>query len=198
MQLIPALRKRNIHLRDVMLADDRPSYVIAEIGINHNGSLDLALKMIDGAVAAGCQCVKFQKRTPELCVPPEQRAVMRDTPWGRMSYRDYRSKAAFSLHQYQKIDRYSRAAAIAGTASCWDEEAITFIDRFEVPFLKAASASLTDLTLLRQMRATGRPIMISTGMSTLLEIRAAVRSLGFHPILIAHSTSAYPCPPEEL
>src|SRR5215475_8085229 len=107
MQLIPALRKRKIHLGNVMLADDRPVYIIAEIGINHNGSLDLARQMISGAAAACCQCVKFQKRTPELCVPPEQRAVQRDTPWGRMSYMDYRYKVFFFYDHYAEIDRYS-------------------------------------------------------------------------------------------
>ncbi|HXW96925.1 MAG TPA: N-acetylneuraminate synthase family protein [Gemmatimonadales bacterium] len=198
MQLIPALRKRRLRLGHHVLADDETTYVIAEIGINHNGSLDIARRLIDGAAAAGCQCVKFQKRTPELCVPPEQRAMERDTPWGRMTYLDYRYKVEFGLKEYAAIDRHCREAGIAWTASCWDEPSVDFIDQFEVPFYKAASACLTDHALLRRMRGTGRPVMISTGMSTLAEIRAAVRAVGTQRLLIAHSTSTYPCAPSEL
>jgi N-acetylneuraminate synthase len=198
MQLIPALRKRRIRLGSDMVGDGEPTYVIAEIGINHNGSLDLARQLIDGAIAAGCQCVKFQKRTPELCVPPEQQAVERDTPWGRMTYLEYRRRVEFGTAEYAAIDRYCRERGIAWTASCWDEPSVDFIDQFEVPFFKAASASLTDHGLLRRMWATGRPVMLSTGMSTLAEIRSAVKAIGGQRLLIAHSTSAYPCPPAEL
>jgi N-acetylneuraminate synthase len=198
MQLIPALRKRRLRLGDRLLSDGERTYVIAEIGINHNGSLDLARQLILGAAAAGCDCVKFQKRTPELCVPPEQRNVERDTPWGRMTYLEYRHRMEFDEAGYAGIDRICREAGIAWTASCWDEAAVDFIERFDVPFYKAASACLTDHNLLRRMRATGRPLMLSTGMSTLEEIRAAVRAIGAHRLLIAHSTSTYPCPPGEL
>lgn len=172
--------------------------MVAEIGINHNGCLDTAKKLIDGAVVAGCDAVKFQKRTPELCVPRAQWGVERETPWGRMAYIDYRHKLEFGREDFARIDRYCRERGIHWFASCWDEEAVAFIDAFDVPCFKAASASLTDLRLLKRMRATGRPLMISTGMSTLAQIDAAVDAVGRDDLLIAHSTSAYPCPVEAL
>lgn len=176
-----------------------PCYVIAEIGINHNGSLEIAKKMIAGAVAAGADCVKFQKRTPELCVPKDQWLLERDTPWGRMTYIDYRHKVEFTAEDYAVIDRYCREHGIDWTVSCWDEEAVAFMEaHFDVPFYKAASASLTDLPLLRAMQSTGKPLIISTGMSTMEEIEHAVASLDQNSLLIAHATSSYPCPPAEL
>lgn len=175
-----------------------PVYVIAEIGINHNGSLALAKKMIDGAVFAGCDVVKFQKRTPELCVPRDQWEVERETPWGRLTYIEYKRKIEFGRDEYAEIDRYCRERGIAWTASCWDEASVDFIEQFDPPFYKAASASLTDLPLLRKMQQTGKPLMISTGMSQTVEIVEAVQFLGTEKLLIAHSTSAYPCPVDEL
>ncbi|NOT09250.1 MAG: N-acetylneuraminate synthase [Gemmatimonadales bacterium] len=185
-------------LGDRVLADGTPVYTIGEIGINHNGSLDIAKQLIEGAAAAGCDCVKFQKRTPELCVPKDQQRVERETPWGRMTYLDYRRKVEFGAMEYAEIDRHCRTNGIAWTASCWDTPSVEFIAGFDVPFFKAASASLTDHGLLRAMRKTGRPLMLSTGMSTAEEIRTAVRAVGTRRLLIAHSTSAYPCPPHEL
>lgn len=175
-----------------------PNYIIAEIGLNHNGSLEIAKQLIDEAVAAGCSAVKFQKRTPELCVPPDQRNIERDTPWGRMTYLEYRYKVEFNEAEYAEIDRYCRAKGIDWFASCWDEEAVDFIEQFNPPLYKAASASLTDLPLLEKMKGTGKPLMISTGMSTMSEIDHAVEQLGGGNLLIAHSTSAYPCPLHEL
>lgn len=175
-----------------------PVYFIAEIGINHNGSLEIAKKLIDEAVLAGCSAVKFQKRTPELCVPFDQRDIQRDTPWGRMSYMDYRYRVEFEVEAYTEIDRYCRAKGIDWLASCWDEAAVDFIEQFDPPFYKAASAALTDLPLLRKMKNTGKPLMLSTGMSTMQEIDLAVEMLGTNQLLIAHSTSAYPCPLPEL
>lgn len=173
-------------------------FIIAEIGINHNGSLELAKKLIDGAIFSDCDAVKFQKRTPELCVPREQWHLERDTPWGRMTYLDYRHRMEFTFEQYAQIDRYCRERGIIWFASCWDEAAVEFMERFDPPLYKAASASLTDHQLLRAMKATGKALMISTGMSTLAEIETAVRALGTDNLLIAHSTSSYPCKPEEL
>ncbi|MBK8981193.1 MAG: N-acetylneuraminate synthase family protein [Ignavibacteria bacterium] len=173
-------------------------FVIAEAGINHNGSLRLAKKLIKEAFTAGCEAVKFQKRTPELCVPKDQWHIERDTPWGRMTYIDYRHKVELSLHDYSEIDRYCKKLGIIWTASCWDEDSVDFIEQFDVPFYKAASASLTDFNLLNKKRSTGKPLMISTGMSTMKEIKDAVKFLGKEDLLIAHSTSAYPCKPEEL
>jgi len=175
-----------------------PVYIIAEIGINHNGSLENAKKMIDGAADAGCDAVKFQKRTPELCVPRDQWDVERDTPWGRMSYIDYRYKVEFSREDFIEIDRHCKKKKIQWFASCWDEPSVDFIEEFNPPAYKAASASLTHHSLLWKMKATGKPLMISTGMSTSAEIENAVDSLGTERLLIAHSTSAYPCSVEEL
>ena len=181
-----------------MRGPDRRVQVIAEIGINHNGSLDLAKLLIDGAVRAGVDVVKFQKRTPEICTPAGQWDVERDTPWGRLKYIDYRRRVEFSAEQYAEIDAHCKAKGIAWTASCWDDPSVDVIAAFDPPFLKAASACLTDHGLLKKMKDTGKPLIISTGMSTLEEIDDAVQALGTEDLLIAHSTSTYPCPPAEL
>jgi N-acetylneuraminate synthase len=175
-----------------------PVLVIAEIGINHNGSLDMARKLIDGAYLAGAQAVKFQKRTPERCVPKEQWHLERDTPWGRIPYIEYRRRMEFGDAEFAAIDRHCRERGILWFASCWDEPAVDFIERYQPPCYKIASASLTDHDLLRKVRSTGRPVMLSTGMSTVAEIDEAVNLLGRHDLLIAHSTSTYPCPPGDL
>lgn len=189
---------RKIKIGNRYIGAGEKVFVIAEAGINHNGSLRLAKKLIREAFSAGCEAVKFQKRTPELCVPKDQWHIERDTPWGRMTYIDYRHKVELSLNDYSEIDRYCRKLGIMWTASCWDEDSVDFIEQFDVPFYKAASASLTDFDLLNKKRSTGKPIMISTGMSTMKEIKDAVKFLGKENLLIAHSTSAYPCKPEEL
>jgi N-acetylneuraminate synthase len=181
-----------------MAGAGHPVYVIAEIGINHNGSLEVAKKLIEGAAQAGCDAVKFQKRTPELCVPMDQRSIERDTPWGRMTYMDYRYKVEFGFEEYSEIDAFCREKGIAWFASCWDEDAVDFMEQFNPPCYKAASASLTDLTLLKKTKATGRPLIISTGMSTMDEVDSAVEALGREKLLIAHTNSTYPCPVEEL
>ncbi|MBC8133331.1 MAG: N-acetylneuraminate synthase family protein [Deltaproteobacteria bacterium] len=175
-----------------------PVFVIAEIGINHNGSLELAKRLVDGAVLAGADAVKFQKRTPEKCVPPDQWHIERETPWGRMTYLNYRRRVEFGARDYAEIDRHCRERGMLWFASCWDEDAVDFIEQFEPPCYKAASASLTDLALLQKMRSTGRPLIVSTGMSTSAEIAMAVESVGRPNLLIAHSTSSYPCPPQHL
>lgn len=187
-----------------LIGDGQSVYVIGEIGINHNGSVEIAKQLIEGAKQAGADMVKFQKRTPELCVPKDQWYIERDTPWGRMSYIDYRHKVEFGKREYTEIDRYCKELGIDWTASCWDEEAIEFMEQFDPTFYKLASASLTDIPLLLKARATGRPLMISTGMSTMEEIVAAVEAIGTADrigqthLMIAHSTSTYPCRLEEL
>ncbi len=183
---------------DRVIGDGQPVYVIAEIGINHNGDLDVAKQLIDGAAFSGADAVKFQKRTPEICTPRDQWDKERDTPWGRMKYIDYRHKVEFGVDEYTEIDRYCNEKGIHWTASAWDVPSVEFMEQFAPPFYKAASASLTDLELLAAMKATGRPLMISTGMSTMAEIETAVGHLGTDNLLIAHSTSAYPCEVEEL
>jgi N-acetylneuraminate synthase len=189
--------RSEIRIGNKLVGDGRPVYVIAELGINHNGSIEIAKRLIDGAVLAGCDAVKFQKRTPELCVPKDQWNLERDTPWGRMTYIDYRHKIELGAREYGELDAYCRDRGIQWFASCWDEPSVEFMEQFAPPCYKAASASLTDHTLLRTMAATGRPLMISTGMSTMEEIEAAVAGLGSvarDRLLIAHSTSSYPCP----
>jgi N-acetylneuraminate synthase len=181
-----------------LVGDGQPVFVIAEIGINHNGSLELAKKLIDGALFAGCDAVKFQKRTPELCVPRDQWEMQRDTPWGRISYIEYRRRMEFDAAQYAAIDRHCRERGIVWFASCWDEPSVDFVEEFDPPVYKAASASLTDHTLLAAMRATGKPLILSTGMSEMDEIEAAVDGVGTDNLLLAHSTSAYPCNVEDL
>jgi len=180
------------------VGDGLPTYVIAEIGINHNGSLDTAKRLIAVAKAVGCDAVKFQKRNPEKTVPPEQRDVMRETPWGYISYMDYRYKVEFGLEDFQEIDRYCREHDIAWFVSCWDTDSVEFMRSFDTPCMKIPSASLTDRELLEHCRDFGTPLMLSTGMSTMEQIDAAISVLGTERLLLAHCTSTYPCPSEEL
>lgn len=189
-----ALRK----LGDREIGTGKPVYVIAEIGINHNGSLEIAEKLIRESAAAGADAVKFQKRTPELCTPKDQWEVERDTPWGRMKYIDYRHKVEFGVEEYDKIDAVAKEVGIHWFASCWDEPSVDFMERYEPPAYKAASASLTDVALLKKKKETGRPLIISTGMSSWEQIQMAVDAIGTEQLCIAHSTSSYPCPTEEL
>ncbi|NTW01441.1 MAG: N-acetylneuraminate synthase [Oscillochloris sp.] len=189
---------RVVKIGDRLVGEGAPAYIIAEIGINHNGDLEIARKLIDAAVLAGCDAVKFQKRTPELCVPPDQRDIVRETPWGLMTYLDYRRRIEFDHTAFAEIDRYSRAKGIAWFASCWDAPSVDFIEAFNPVCHKIASATLTDQHLLEQINHTGRPIILSTGMSTLDEIHQAVALLDPDRLLIAHATSTYPCKPEEL
>jgi N-acetylneuraminate synthase len=192
------MRKALVRVQDRWVGEGEPVFVIAEIGINHNGSLEIAKKLIDGACLAGADAVKFQKRTPELCVPPEQWNIERDTPWGRMTYIDYRRRMEFSERDYAEIVRHCRERKMMVFASCWDEESVDFMERFEPPCYKAASASLTDHNLLRKMKSTGRPLILSTGMSTLAEIEDGVAAAGLENLLVAHATSTYPCPVADL
>ncbi len=189
---------RKVHLKERSIGEGEPVYIIAEVGINHNGSLAVAKKIIDGAVFAGCDAVKFQKRTPELCVPKDQWYIERETPWGRMTYIDYRRKVEFDVEDYSEIDRYCKERGISWFASCWDEESVDFMEQFDPSVYKVPSASLTDHDLLRKMKATGKALMISTGMSTIQEIEDAVSVVGSDNLMIAHSTSAYPCKVPEL
>lgn len=176
----------------------RPVYVVGEIGINHNGDLGNAFALIDAAAEAGCDAVKFQKRTPEICTPRDQWDIERDTPWGRMTYIDYRHRVEFGEDEYRAIDEHCAKRGIDWFASPWDTEAVAFLEKFDVPAHKVASASLTDDELLRALRATGRTVVLSTGMSTPQQIRHAVEVLGSANILLCHATSTYPAKAEEL
>ena len=187
-----------IKIGNRLVGDGHPAYIIAEIGINHNGSVEIAKQMIDAAVHAGVDAVKFQKRTPEICTPPDQQKLMRDTPWGYITYLDYRHKVEFNEADYRELDRYCREKGINWFASVWDEPSVDFMEKFNPPAYKIPSASLTDHELLRYARKTGRPLILSTGMSTMAEISSAVRVLGTDNLVITHCTSTYPCEPEEL
>lgn len=189
---------REVSIGNRKIGDGHPAYIIGEIGINHNGDIDVAKKLMEVAKNAGADAVKFQKRTPELCVPEHQRGQMRDTPWGYITYLDYRYKVEFDEEDYAEIDRFAKEIGIDWFASSWDIPSLEFIDRFNPPAHKLPSALLTDLELLRAYRATGKPLIVSTGMSTLNEIKAALEIIGEENLILCHTTSSYPCPPEEL
>ncbi len=189
---------REIRIGDRLVGDGHPTYIIAEIGINHNGSVDIAKLLIDAAVKAGVDAVKFQKRTPEICTPRDQWDKMRETPWGYIRYIDYRHKVEFGLDEYQEIDRYCKEKGITWFASVWDEPSVDFLEQFDPVAYKIPSAALTDHDLLRHVRATGRPMILSTGMSTMEQIRAAVDVVGTDNLALMHATSTYPCEPDEL
>ena len=194
----PTLSTPSRTIGDSIVGAGRPVYITGEIGINHNGELSNAFALIDQAAAAGCDAVKFQKRTPEVCTPRDQWEIERDTPWGRMTYIDYRHRVEFGVEEYAAIDDYARQRGIAWFASPWDVESVDFLEQFDVPAHKVASASLTDDELLRRLRATGRTIILSTGMSTPRQIRHAVEVLGSDTIVLCHATSTYPAKPSEL
>jgi N-acetylneuraminate synthase len=189
---------REIKIGNRMVGDGHPAYIIAEIGINHNGDLSIARQMIDAAVHAGVDAVKFQKRTPEIATPPEQRSQMRETPWGYISYLDYRYKVEFGEEQYREIDRYCKEKGIAWMVSVWDQDSVDFIEQFDTPAYKIPSASLTDFGLIRKARATGKPLILSSGMSTMEQIHQGVKIAGKKDLILMHCTSTYPCEPEEL
>ncbi|MDW8227733.1 MAG: N-acetylneuraminate synthase family protein [Anaerolineales bacterium] len=190
--------KREVKIGNRLVGDGHPVFIVAEIGINHNGSLEIAKQMIDAAVRAGVDAVKFQKRTPEICTPPEQQKQFRETPWGLITYLEYRYKVEFGEKEYREIDRYCKEKGIMWFTSVWDEPSVDFIEQFDTPVYKIPSAALTDHNLLRYVRKTGKPVILSTGMSTMDEIRAAVNVLGTHDLILTHCTSTYPCEPEEL
>jgi N-acetylneuraminate synthase len=174
-----------------------PCYVIAEIGINHNGDLNLAKRLISVAVAAGCDAVKFQKRTIDVVYGAEELARPRESPFGSTNG-ELKHALEFGFAEYLEIDGYCRTVGVPWFASCWDEASVDFIDQFNVPCYKIASASLTDDALLRHTRSKGKPIILSTGMSTLEEIDHAVSVLGTDDLLIMHACSTYPASYDEL
>jgi len=187
-----------VKIRNRLVGDGQPCYIVAEIGINHNGELEIAKRLIDAAVLAGCDAVKFQKRTPELCVPPEQRNLMRETPWGMMTYMQYRERVEFGTKEYTEIDHYCSQRSITWFVSPWDVKSVEFMEAFSPVSYKVPSALVTDLNLLRRLRETKRPLILSTGMSTMDQIRAAVNELDKERLILTSTTSTYPCQPEDL
>lgn len=181
-----------------IIGEGNPVYIIAEIGINHNGSIDLAKEMIRAAHKVGVNAVKFQKRNPEECVPLEQRDRMRETPWGYISYMDYRYKVEFGEKEYRDIDKLCKNLGIEWFVSCWDKTSVDFMERFDPICYKVPSAHITNKELLLYLKKTQRPLILSTGMSTISEIRQAVELVGTDTLAIAHCTSSYPAKLEEL
>ncbi|WP_433442658.1 N-acetylneuraminate synthase family protein [Nonomuraea sp. CA-141351] len=186
-----------VAIGDVLVGNGEPVYMIGEIGINHNGDIDIARRLIDVAAEAGCQAVKFQKRTPAICVPEEQKGQIRQTPWGEMTYLEYKERTEFGFDEYRQIAKYCDERGLHWFASPWDVPSVEFLEEMDVLTHKVASASIADHELLRALAATGKPIILSTGMSTLSEIDAAVEILGTDKLIMMHATSTYPLPPEE-
>ena len=189
---------REVQIGNRWVGDGHPTYIVAEIGINHSGDLETARRLIDAAVHAGVDAVKLQKRTPELCVPPDQQTQMRDTPWGYITYLEYRHHVEFGREAYAAIDVHCREKEVDWFVSVWDEPSVDFMETFDPPCYKIPSAALTDESLLRRLRQTGRPLILSTGMSTMEQIERAVAMLDRSRLLLTHATSSYPCEPEEL
>ncbi|MEK0337738.1 MAG: N-acetylneuraminate synthase family protein [Nitrosopumilus sp.] len=174
-------------------------FVIAEIGINHNGDIDIAKKLIDVAVFAKCNAVKFQKRTPDICVPKRQKNVVRETPWGRMSYIDYRHCVEFGLDEYKEIDRYCNSKNIHWFASAWDLDSLEFLQQFDLKYNKIASAMIAYIPLLKKVASEKKYTFISTGMSALIEIQKAIGIFCEMecPFEIMHCVSTYPMKTED-
>ena len=192
---------KTIQIDGQLVGENQPTYMIAEIGLNHNGDIQIAKKLMDAVFATNWNCAKFQKRTPSICVPESQKNVMRDTPWGRITYLEYRYKVEFEKEHYDYIDRYCKEKPIAWTASVWDLKSLEFIMGYDVPFIKIPSAKLTEHECLVEASKSGKPVILSTGMSTVPEIDAAVDLLEKHSrggYVLMHTNSVYPAPPEEL
>lgn len=184
-------KKRVIKLKEIKF--------IAELGINFNSSIDIAKQMIDMAALFGADYIKFQKRTPEICVPMDQRSIMKETPWGNMTYFDYKKKMEFSAYDYAIIDAYCKSKKIKWFASVWDIPSVDFMEQFNPPFYKIPSAQLTNKELLEKVKSTGKNIIISLGMSTQEEIDKAIKILGGPTgLIIMHCNSAYPVDNEDM
>ena len=174
------------------------TFFIAEIGINHNGDVKNALKLIESSKLAGCDAVKFQKRTPKIATPKTSWNIMRDTPWGKMKYIDYKKKIEFGKKEYDIINKFCNKIGILWTASCWDVPSVKFIEKYNVKFHKVPSACITDIDLLKELKKTKKPIIISTGMSSEKQINKAVKTLSQKNLSILHCNSSYPAQNHQL
>lgn len=183
--------KREVKIGNKTIGDGQPCFIIAEIGINHNGDLVLAKQLIDIAVMTGCDAVKFQKRTVDVVYTKEELAKERESKFGNTNG-DLKRGLEFGFNEYAKIDKYCKEKGILWFTSCWDEESVDLIDKFNPPCYKIASASLTDDNLLKHTKSKGKPILLSTGMSTMKQIEHAVKILGKDNLVLYHCTSTYP------
>jgi N-acetylneuraminate synthase len=188
---------KEVKIGNILVGDSHPCFIVAEIGINHNGDIGVAKELIDLAKLSGCNAVKFQKRTVEVVYTPEELSKPRESPFGNTNG-DLKYGLEFGFEEFQEINRYCRERNILWFASCWDEDSVDFIDQFDVPCYKIASASLTDDNLIRHKRAKGKPIIMSTGMSTLEQVDKAVNIIGKEDLIILHTTSTYPTIYKEL
>jgi N-acetylneuraminate synthase len=191
---------QSVKISDHIVGDTGPVYMMAEIGINHNGSIEIAKRLIDATFACGWHCAKFQKRTPDLCVPENQKSVIRETPWGKITYLEYRHKVEFGKKEYSYIDQYCKEKPVDWSASVWDIPSLEFILTYKVPFIKIPSSKITENELMRLAAQSGTPVVISTGMSTVEEIDTAVEILEKHSkgnYILMHTNSVYPTPPSE-
>ena len=175
-------------------------YLIGEIGINHNGDLQITKKLIDAVYACSWDCAKFQKRDPDVCVPEHQKDILRETPWGKIKYIDYKHKVEFQKTQYDYIDQYCKLKPVDWSASVWDLNSLEFLMQYELPFIKIPSAMATNETLVIETAKTGRPIIMSTGMCELNEVDEAVNNVLKHNdnLVLMHTNSSYPTPKEEI
>ncbi|WP_431798481.1 N-acetylneuraminate synthase family protein [Microbacterium kunmingense] len=180
-----------------VIGGGHPAYLIGEIGLNHNGDVEIAKRLIDVAADAGVDAVKFQKRTPEISTPEHIRDIPRETPWGTMTYLDYRRRVEFDRDQYIEISDHAILRGLEWFASPWDVPSVAFLEDLGVAAHKVASACLTDRALLGALRDTGKPVILSTGMSTMAQISSAVEILGTDDLVLLHATSTYPMEPEE-
>ena len=187
-----------VSVGEKFIGEGAPVYIIAEIGINHNGDIEIAKQLMDVAVETGCDAVKFQKRTPEICVPEEQKSIPRETPWGSMTYFEYKKRIEFEQSEFEQIDAYAKKIGIDWFASPWDVPSVDFLESFNVPCQKIASACLTDSELLSAVNKTKTTTILSTGMSSMPEIDKAVDLLNNVPLAIAQATSTYPAEASEL
>ena len=189
--------RKIVKIANKTIGDDFPCFITAEIGINHNGNINLAKKLIDLAVTTGCDAVKFQKRTVDVVYSKEELAKERESVFGKTNG-DLKRGLEFGLEQYKEIDKYCKEKGIISYASCWDTASVDFIEQFNPPCYKIASASLTDDELLKYTRSKGKPIFLATGMSTLEQIKHAVEVLGEDDLILYHCTSTYPTVNEEI
>ena len=186
-----------VQIGETLVGPDQDVYVIGEIGINHNGDIEVAKQLIDVAAESGANAVKFQKRTTEISTPKDMRDKIRSTPWGDMTYLDYRYRVEFDEAQYKDLLSYAADKGMHAFASPWDVPSVEFMENLGAVTHKVASASVTDIELLDALRQTGKPIILSTGMSTIEQIDKAVETLGTDNLVIMHATSTYPLPAEE-
>ena len=189
--------KREVKIGNILVGDNNPCFIIAEIGINHNGSLKDAKRLIDMAVSNGCNAVKFQKRTVDVVYSKEELERPRPNVFGETNG-DLKRGLEFGLEEYKEIDEYCKQKHIMWFASCWDKGSVDFIDQFNPPCYKIASASLTDDELLKYTKSKGKPILLSTGMSTMEEIEHVIDILGEENTIIYHCTATYPANSDEI